>query len=86
MRPSAGTFGTRGSELGLFPADPVPDDPVTMNASFRHTSVGRADGAAGLLDAAAPHGPAASPADQACCCVARAVVRVLSSMNAASRS
>jgi hypothetical protein len=48
-----------------------------MNVSIRHTSAGRADGAAGLLDATAPHGPAASSTDQACCCVARAVVRVV---------
>ncbi|HTQ88062.1 MAG TPA: hypothetical protein VMK84_01070 [Streptosporangiaceae bacterium] len=48
-----------------------------MNASFRHSSAGRADGAAGLFDAAAQHGPAAGRTDQACCCVARAVVRVV---------
>ena len=48
-----------------------------MNASFRQSSAGRVEGTAGLFDAAAPHGPAASLADQACCCVARAVVRVV---------
>jgi hypothetical protein len=48
-----------------------------MNASFRHSSGGRVEGAAGLFDATAPHGPAASLTDQACCCVARAVVRVV---------
>jgi hypothetical protein len=48
-----------------------------MNARFRQSSAGRADGAAGLLGATAPHGPAASLTDQACCCVARAVVRVV---------
>jgi len=48
-----------------------------MNARFRPSSAGRVEGAAGLFDAAAPHGPAASLADQACCCVARAVVRVV---------
>jgi hypothetical protein len=48
-----------------------------MNASLRQSSAGRADGAAGLLGATAPHGPAASLTDQACCCVARAVVRVV---------
>ena len=48
-----------------------------MNASFRQSSAGRAEGAAGLSDATAPHGPAASLTDQACCCVARAVVRVV---------
>ena len=48
-----------------------------MNASFRQSSAGRVEGAAGPSDAAAPHGPAASLTDQACCCVARAVVRVV---------
>ena len=48
-----------------------------MNASFRQSSADRAEGTAGLFDAAAPQGPAASLADQACCCVARAVVRVV---------
>ena len=32
---------------------------------------------AGPLDTAAPAGPMTSPGDQACCCVARAVVRVI---------
>jgi hypothetical protein len=41
-----------------------------MNASFRQSSAGRVEGTAGLFDAVAPHGPAASLADQACCCVA----------------
>jgi len=48
-----------------------------MNASFRHSSAGRVEGTAGLFDATAPHGSAAGLADQACCCVARAVVRVV---------
>ena len=48
-----------------------------MNASFRQSSADRAEGTAGLVDAAAPNGPAASLTDQACCCVARAVVRVV---------
>ena len=48
-----------------------------MNAIFRQSSHGRAEGAAGLLDAAAPHRLAAGLTDQACCCVARAVVRVV---------
>jgi hypothetical protein len=48
-----------------------------MNAIFRQSSADRAEGAAGLSDATAPHGPAASLTDQACCCVARAVVRVV---------
>jgi hypothetical protein len=48
-----------------------------MNASFRQSSPGRVEGAAGASDATAPHGPAASLTDQACCCVARAVVRVV---------
>jgi hypothetical protein len=52
-------------------------DHESMNASFRQSSADRAEGTAGLADAAAPHGPAASLTDQACCCVARAVVRVV---------
>ena len=32
---------------------------------------------AGPLDTGAPAGPMTSPGDQACCCVARAVVRVI---------
>ena len=48
-----------------------------MNAIFRQSPAGRAEGAAGLVDATAPHGPAAGLTDQACCCVARAVVRVV---------
>jgi len=48
-----------------------------MNASFRQSSAGRAYGAAGPSDATDLHGPAASLTDQACCCVARAVVRVV---------
>ena len=44
---------------------------------FRQSSPGRVEGAAGLSEATAPHGPAASLTDQACCCVARAVVRVV---------
>jgi hypothetical protein len=48
-----------------------------MNASFRQSSAGRVEGTAGLFEAAAPHRPAASLTDRACCCVARAVVRVV---------
>ena|SRR5215831_1826486 len=48
-----------------------------MNAIFRQSPAGRAKGGAGLADATAPHGPAAGLTDQACCCVARAVVRVV---------
>jgi hypothetical protein len=52
--PVAGTFGTRGNEQGLFPAELPPVDPESMDASFRQSS-----------------------ADQACCCVARPVIRVV---------
>ena len=48
-----------------------------MDASFRQSSPGRVEGADGSVDATAPHGPAASLTGQACCCVARAVVRVV---------
>jgi len=48
-----------------------------MNARFRPSSAGRVEGAVGLFNATARPGPAASPFGQACCCVARAVVRVV---------
>jgi hypothetical protein len=48
-----------------------------MNASYHQSSAGRAGGATALFEAAAHDGPVASPLDQACCCVARAVVRVV---------
>jgi hypothetical protein len=48
-----------------------------MNARFRPPSAGQVQGAAGLFDAAAQRGSAASPSGEACCCVARAVVRVV---------
>ena len=48
-----------------------------MNARFRQPSAGRVEATAGPSDATAPHGPAAGLTDQACCCVARAVVRVV---------
>jgi hypothetical protein len=48
-----------------------------MNASFRQSSPSRVEGAAGLSDATPPNGPVAGLTDQACCCVARAVVRVV---------
>jgi hypothetical protein len=48
-----------------------------MNARFRPPSADRVQGAAGLFDATAQRGPTASPSGEACCCVARAVVRVV---------
>ena len=48
-----------------------------MNARFRPPSADRAQGTAGLFDATARRGPAASLSGEACCCVARAVVRVV---------
>jgi hypothetical protein len=48
-----------------------------MNARFRPSSADQAEGTAGLFDATARPGSSASPSDQACCCVARAVVRVV---------
>ena len=47
-----------------------------MNARF-HQSQDRQVGAAALFDTAAHGGPASGPPDQACCCVARAVVRIV---------
>ena len=48
-----------------------------MNARFRPSSAGQVDGAACLSDATARTGPSVSLSGQACCCVARAVVRVV---------
>ena len=48
-----------------------------MNAGFRPSSAGQAEGEAGLFDAAARPGPSAGPSGRACCCVAWAVVRVV---------
>jgi hypothetical protein len=48
-----------------------------MNARFRPSSAGQIEGAAGLFDATARRGPVTSPSGEACCCVARAVVRVV---------
>jgi hypothetical protein len=48
-----------------------------MNARFRQSSAGQVDGAAGLFDTTAWPEPSVSPSGQACCCVARAVVRVV---------
>jgi hypothetical protein len=44
-----------------------------MNARFHPSSAGQADGTTALV----PPGLVSGPADQACCCVARAVVRVV---------
>ena len=48
-----------------------------MNARFSPPSAGQVQSAAGLFDAAAQRGPIASLSGEACCCVARAVVRVV---------
>jgi hypothetical protein len=48
-----------------------------MNARSHPSSAGRVQGAAGPSDATAQRGPAVSPSGEACCCVARAVVRVV---------
>jgi hypothetical protein len=48
-----------------------------MNARFRPSSAGQAEGEVGLFDAAARPGPSAGPSGRACCCVAWAVVRVV---------
>ena len=48
-----------------------------MNARFRPSSAGQVESGAGLFDATAAPGPTASSSGQACCCVARAVVRVV---------
>ncbi len=48
-----------------------------MNARIHPSSDSQADGATAVFDAAAHRGPAPGPDDRACCCVARAVVRVV---------
>jgi hypothetical protein len=53
-----------------------------MNARFRPSPAGQVESAAGLFDAAAQRGPAISLSGQACCCVARAVVRVVMPLTA----
>jgi len=60
-------------ELRPFPGRPRPADSETMNAMFHRAS--QAPSAAALFGDAAPAGPPSL--DQACCCVARAVVRVV---------
>jgi len=62
-----------GDELRPFPGRPRPDDAEAMNARFHRAS--QAPSAAALFGDAAPAGPPSL--DQACCCVARAVVRVV---------
>jgi hypothetical protein len=48
-----------------------------MNAKFRPSSAGQVEGEAGLFGATAPPGLTVGLSGQACCCVARAVVRVV---------
>jgi hypothetical protein len=48
-----------------------------MNARFHPSSDRRVVGATALFDVAVHRGPMPGPADRACCCVARAVVRVV---------
>ena len=54
-----------------------------MNARFRPSSAGQIEGTVGLFDATARPGPSADPSGQACCCVARAVVRIVMPSTAA---
>jgi hypothetical protein len=60
-------------ELRPFLAGRAPGDAEAMNARFHRAD--QAESAAGLFGPAAQAQP--GPADQACCCVARAVVRVV---------
>jgi hypothetical protein len=71
--PSAGTFGMSGCELSPFPAGGALGDAEAMNTRF--SQVSHTESAGGLLSPAAQAAP--GPLDQACCCVARAVVRVV---------
>ena len=70
---SAGTFGISGCELGPFPAGGTLGDAEAMNTRFPQVS--QTESARGLFSPAAQAAP--GPLDQACCCVARAVVRVV---------
>ena len=72
-RLSAGTFGLQAGELRPFLAGRAPGDAEAMNARFHRAD--QAESTAGLFGPAAQAQP--GPADQACCCVARAVVRVV---------
>ena len=60
-------------ELRPFLAGRAPGDAEAMNTRFHRAD--QAENAAGLFNPAAQAQP--GPADQACCCVARAVVRVV---------
>ena len=60
-------------ELRPFLTVRAPGDAEAMNTRFHRAE--QAEGAAGLFSPAAQAQP--GPADQACCCVARAVVRVV---------
>jgi len=53
-----------------------------MNARFRPSSADQVEGAPGLFDATASPGPTVGLSGQACCCVARAVVRVVMPLTA----
>jgi hypothetical protein len=68
---------TSGSELCLFRVRRAPGDAKAMNARFHQSPDRQADGATALFDAVAHPVPVPGPADRACCCVARAVVRVV---------
>ena len=70
---TTGTFGLPGGELRLFRAGRAPGDAGAMNARLHQPSASPAGSAIALYGAAAHQGPG----DRACCCVARAVVRVV---------
>jgi hypothetical protein len=53
-----------------------------MNARSRPSSAGQVESGAGLFDATASPGPTVGLSGQACCCVARAVVRVVMPLTA----
>jgi hypothetical protein len=57
-------------------ARPEPGEAEDMNARSLHPSV-RKDGAAALFDAASRQEVLPAAADRSCCCVAKAVVRVV---------
>jgi hypothetical protein len=70
---TTGTFGMPEGELRPFPAARASGDAEAMDARFHQAS--QAPSAAPLYGGGSAAGP--SPLDQACCCVARAVVRVV---------
>jgi hypothetical protein len=65
------------SGLRPYRPGPGPGHAESMNARFLHPSARKDDSAAALFDAASRQVALPGPADRSCCCVAKAVVRVV---------